>query len=718
MHRKEQNIFIMPLSVLFIICLLALPAEAEYGAGTGRPDDPYLIYTAEQMNEIGANRNDWDKHFKLMADIDLSVYTGRDFNIIGISDTNAFWGIFDGNHNKISRFTSTQRDYTGLFGYVKDSTAEIKNLGLIAPNIRAEGGSNVGSLVGYLEEGTIANCYASGGSVTGKESVGGLVGYSEGGEIRGCYATSRASGNEEVGGLVGHLRGTIDNCYAKGTVSGGKYIGGLVGRNRSGTITNSMASGRVSGEEREVGGLVGNNSGSVVNCFAGGDVLGGRTVGGLVGTNGGTVTCSYSSGSVSSEGSAGGLVGSNRNIVSDCYATGGVTGGYSVGGLVGGNTWPGKIICCYSIGAAGGTMYVGGLVGYNDEAIIKTSFWDTRTSGLNNMCGRERYGIGCDDACGKTTAGMQTKGTFFSAGWDFVVESVNGTEDIWSICEGLDYPQFVWQFRLGDFNNDTRVDFRDFAIFAERWLESDNSFFWCRGADLTNDGKVNFDDLKEFTKNWLAEGIGSLPEISYVIDDFESYNDLDPSDSESNRIFGTWLDGYYNPATNGSVVGYTNPPFTERNSVHGGRQSMPYFYNTLFKFSKAERSLSPPQDWSEEGAGVLSLWFHGDASNIPSPMSVFLNGTSAVFHDNANVVRIDTWTEWIIDLQAFIGVDLTNVNSIAICFGDQNNLQPGGSGRMFFDDIRLYRRHWSRNWQVDEADLEILVENWLAGAPN
>ena len=337
-------------------------------------------------------------------------------------------------------------------------------------------------------------------------------------------------------------------------------------------------------------------------------------------------------------------------------------------------------------------MYVGGLVGFNDESIIKTSFWDIHTSSRNNMCGRELYGIGCDDANGKTTAGMQTKGTFFSAGWDFVVESVNGTEDIWSICEGLDYPQFTWQFRLGDFNNDTRVDFRDFAIFAERWLESDNSFFWCRGADLTNDGKVNFDDLKEFTKNWPAEGIGSLPEIDYVIiDDFESYNDLDPGDSESNRIFDTWLDGYYNPATNGSIVGYTNPPFTERNTVHGGRQSMPYFYHTLFKFSKAERSLNPPQDWTEEGERVLSLWFHGDRSNTPAPMSVVLNGTSAVFHDNANLVRIDTWTEWIIDLQAFTGVDLTNINSIAICFGDQNNLQAGGMGKMFFDDIRLYR---------------------------
>ena len=52
---------------------------------------------------------------------------------------------------------------------------------------------------------------------------------------------------------------------------------------------------------------------------------------------------------------------------------------------------------------------------------------------------------------------------------------------------------------------------------------------------------------------------------------------------------------------------------------------------------------------------------------------------------------MDTWTEWTIDLQKFMdqGVNLTNVNTIAIGFGNKNNPQPGGSGLMFFDDIDL-----------------------------
>jgi hypothetical protein len=49
-------------------------------------------------------------------------------------------------------------------------------------------------------------------------------------------------------------------------------------------------------------------------------------------------------------------------------------------------------------------------------------------------------GAGCDDSYGKTTIEMQTTNTFLEAGWDFVDETANGTEDIWWILEGQDYP--------------------------------------------------------------------------------------------------------------------------------------------------------------------------------------------------------------------------------------------------------------------------------------
>jgi hypothetical protein len=67
---------------------------------------------------------------------------------------------------------------------------------------------------------------------------------------------------------------------------------------------------------------------------------------------------------------------------------------------------------------------------------------------------------------------------------------------------------------------------------------------------------------------------------------------------------------------------------------------------------------------------------------------------AVIVHDDPDAATIDTWTEWVIPLQAFAdkGVVLTNVDSIAIGLGTQGNVTiPGGSGKMYFDDIRLYQ---------------------------
>jgi hypothetical protein len=75
---------------------------------------------------------------------------------------------------------------------------------------------------------------------------------------------------------------------------------------------------------------------------------------------------------------------------------------------------------------------------------------------------------------------------------------------------------------------------------------------------------------------------------------------------------------------------------------------------------------------------------------------VALNGNAVVTHDNPNAAQIETWTEWTIDLSApggFAdqGVNLANVNTIAIGLGNKKNPLAGGSGTIYIDDIRLYR---------------------------
>ncbi|MBA7636796.1 hypothetical protein ES703_44424 [subsurface metagenome] len=104
-----------------------------------------------------------------------------------------------------------------------------------------------------------------------------------------------------------------------------------------------------------------------------------------------------------------------------------------------------------------------------------------------------------------------------------------------------------------------------------------------------------------------------------AVDDFEAYNDLNPDDPESNRIFNVWIDGYAQP-TNGSLVGYDTAPFTEQTIVHGGSQSMPFFYDNTAGVtnSEAELTLSYPRDWTEEGVSQLSLWFRGYLPSVGS----------------------------------------------------------------------------------------------------
>jgi hypothetical protein len=132
------------------------------------------------------------------------------------------------------------------------------------------------------------------------------------------------------------------------------------------------------------------------------------------------------------------------------------------------------------------------------------------------------------------------------------------------------------------------------------------------------------DEINDLNPNSPWKGnVGSFTVIDhFIVDDFESYNDLDPSDPNSNRIFLTWIDGYEQP-TNGAIVGYADPPFAERSIIHGdygGKQSIPYYYDNsgTANYSEAQRTFSPGQDWTREGVGVLSLWLRGYPAYVGS----------------------------------------------------------------------------------------------------
>ena len=321
------------LSLVVLILLGSSVLAGTYSGGTGELNNPYRIATAADLNDIGNHVEDFNKCFVMVNDVNLSEYTGTEFNIIGPNAITPFTGVFDGNNHTISNFTyqSASSDNIGLFGHVDDVNAEIKDLILIDPNVH--GNTRVGSLVGGLANGTITNCNAEGADISGDSFVGGLVGVN-GYTILNCYATGTVDGNSMTGGLVGGNAGggEILNCYATGNVNGNDFTGGLVGHIfhfmfKYPVISNCYATGNVSGNNRHTGGLAGSfdvGAGVIVNCYATGTVDGNDYTGGLVGSaraeEGGMVNC-YAAGTViGDDPNTGGLVGyGTGNYYRKCF---------------------------------------------------------------------------------------------------------------------------------------------------------------------------------------------------------------------------------------------------------------------------------------------------------------------------------------------------------------------------------------------------------------
>jgi hypothetical protein len=352
--------------------------------GSGTSEDPYQIETANQLLMLHDYSLLWDKHFVMNADIDLDPnLTGQ--NLLEQAVIPTFWGSFVGNGHVILNLRIEGEERLGLFGKLMEGSV-VRDLGLESISVKSSG-YNVGGLAGN-NWGFVTQCYST-GSVTGVNYVGGLLGINNG-VVTACYSIGTVTGVDQVGGLVGHTSGggSVTQCYSTGSVTGVNYVGGLMGINY-GVVTACYSIGTFTGVKC-VGGLFGRNSGgSVFNCYSTGAVRGEDSVGGLIGYNAGNVLNSYSACSVFGSERVGGLVGDNPDVLRQTLTLGYVT------------------YC----------------------------FWDTWISGQNWS----------DGGIGKTTAEMQTSVTFLDAGWDFVDETENGTEEIWWIDEWNDYPRLWWE---------------------------------------------------------------------------------------------------------------------------------------------------------------------------------------------------------------------------------------------------------------------------------
>ncbi|MHC5062054.1 MAG: hypothetical protein ACYTFK_13330, partial [Planctomycetota bacterium] len=78
-----------------------------------------------------------------------------------------------------------------------------------------------------------------------------------------------------------------------------------------------------------------------------------------------------------------------------------------------------RVTNCYATGPVGGQGFVGGLIGFPASGTVESSFY---FQDPNNNVGRK---VEADQQ-------LKTRSTFTFAGWDFVDETINGPNDIWT----------------------------------------------------------------------------------------------------------------------------------------------------------------------------------------------------------------------------------------------------------------------------------------------
>ncbi|MGO4546282.1 GLUG motif-containing protein [Paenibacillus sp. 2TAB23] len=384
-------------------------AAGGFAGGSGSDIDPFLISTADQLNEV---RDHLDSYFKLVNDIDLSDYdNGQSWEPIGTYG-DPFSGSLNGNNYTISNLfinTNTSNQHLGLFGYMLGS-GSIKNV--VLENAHVEGDYSVGALAGYVQDGIFENITVTGSVYGGSGSVdvGGVIGFSENTILSNINAEAYVEGYDHVGGITGYsindtvsdvyfdgeVKGihyyigglfgiisdaTIRNSGSTGSVSGHQYIGGLAGALDHSSVSESYSHANVSNTDDDMGGLIGNSMNShIKDSYATGDVTGEDDLGGLVGYSEETkIENSFATGNVTGGDDVGGLVGDNEGgIISYSYATGNVIAESYVGGLVGENESPatGDSLIEYSVakGNVSGISEVGGAVGYNYKGIVNNSY--------------------------------------------------------------------------------------------------------------------------------------------------------------------------------------------------------------------------------------------------------------------------------------------------------------------------------------------------------
>lgn len=214
--------------------------DDKFASGAGTDMDPYIIETAEHLNNIRTKPN---AYFQLSNDIDLTEFLqDSEEGWVPIKD---FSGSIDGYHFSIKglwinrtydskKHPETEKDRGNNQAFIANiagsTFAQIAHLGLILDEKGITGDDNVGGLVGQVigKKLNVNGCFVTGGPIKAvAASVGAIIGTcaNSNGQVNisDCYSTNDISGTSNVGGIVGYLLNAfvlkIDRCYSLGTLT-------------------------------------------------------------------------------------------------------------------------------------------------------------------------------------------------------------------------------------------------------------------------------------------------------------------------------------------------------------------------------------------------------------------------------------------------------------------------------------------------------------------
>ena len=225
-----------------------------YSGGNGTEQTPYLISSRADMEQLASAVNGGQSYagtyFLLTHDLTATEDTVN--TVIGNSNNRAFSGIFNGGGHEIAvriDISSADAVYAGIFGYSRGAT--IKNLGVrgsvsaSATTTFATASAYSGGICGYMDRGTISNCYNAAiiatSSLAFYSRSGGICGYVSNGTINNCYNEGEISSSSPYiswsggisGGIGGIIGSEINSCYNVGNISSiaptASYSGGICG---------------------------------------------------------------------------------------------------------------------------------------------------------------------------------------------------------------------------------------------------------------------------------------------------------------------------------------------------------------------------------------------------------------------------------------------------------------------------------------------------------